>query len=49
MVKEGSKFPKKINTPLSSTCKPEVDVSPELSLKIVKLLPISGWCIAMDF
>jgi hypothetical protein len=31
MVKEGRKLPKKAPTPMSSTYKPEADVSPELS------------------
>jgi hypothetical protein len=34
MVKEGRKLPKKSPTPMSSTYKPEVDVSPELTLEM---------------
>jgi hypothetical protein len=32
MVKEGKKLPKQAPTPISSTYKPEIDISPELSL-----------------
>jgi hypothetical protein len=39
MVKEGRTFPKKAPTPLSSTYKPEADVSPELSLEMATFYP----------